>query len=76
MKAVQAFLRENGITSVQIGGEKEGTGGPSGVKFGRKRKLITEHQIGLALERLANGDSCRGIGRDMGVSHSTISRLR
>lgn len=44
------------------------------VKFGPRPKL-TEHQQALALERLAAGDSCRGIGRDMGVSHSTISRL-
>lgn len=46
-----------------------------GVKFGPKPKL-TEHQQAKALERLAAGDSCREIGRDMGVSHSTISRLR
>lgn len=45
-----------------------------GVKFGRKPKL-TAHQIEKARERLAAGDTCRDIGRDMGVSHSTISRL-
>lgn len=46
-----------------------------GVKLGAKPKL-TAHQQAKALERLATGESCREIGRDMGVSHSTISRLR
>lgn len=46
-----------------------------GVKLGRSPTL-TPHQQARALERLAEGDSCRAIGRDMGVSHSTISRLR
>lgn len=45
------------------------------VKFGRKPKL-SEHQKQKALERLAAGESAREIGRDMGVSHSTISRLQ
>lgn len=47
----------------------------NGVKFGPKPKL-TDHQQAVALERLANDESCRAIARDMGVSHSTISRLR
>lgn len=46
-----------------------------GVKFGPKPKLTT-HQVAKALDRLAAGESCRKIGRDMGVSHSTISRLQ
>lgn len=46
-----------------------------GVKFGPKPKL-TDHQKEKALERLAAGDACREIARDMGVSHSTISRLQ
>ncbi len=46
----------------------------NGVKFGPKPKL-SEHQQAVVLERLAAGDSCRSIARDMGVSHSTISRL-
>lgn len=46
----------------------------SGVKFGPKPKL-SDRQQSRALERLAAGDSCRAIARDMGVSHSTISRL-
>lgn len=46
-----------------------------GVRFGPKPKL-TEHQRKLALKRLASGDSCRSIGKDMGVSHTTISRIR
>jgi DNA invertase Pin-like site-specific DNA recombinase len=46
-----------------------------GVKFGRKPKL-TEHQIQLARDRMANGDTCRAIARDLGVAHTTISRLR
>lgn len=45
-----------------------------GVKFGPKPKL-SEHQREKALERRAAGESCREIGRDYGVSHSTISRL-
>ena len=46
-----------------------------GVKFGPKPKL-TEHQRNLALKRLSEGDSCRAIAKDMGVAHTTISRLR
>ncbi|MEP4638263.1 MAG: recombinase family protein [Yoonia sp.] len=46
-----------------------------GVRFGAKPKL-SEHQRLLALQRLADGDSCRAIARDMGVAHTTISRLR
>lgn len=46
-----------------------------GVKFGPKPKL-NAHQIAKALDRLAAGESCREIGRDLGVSHSTISRLQ
>ncbi len=45
-----------------------------GVKFGPKPKL-TAHQQEVARERLANGESCRAIAKDMGVSHSTVSRL-
>ncbi|MEL7547456.1 MAG: recombinase family protein [Pseudomonadota bacterium] len=45
-----------------------------GVKFGPKPKL-TEHQAAVAMERLSNGESCRGIAKDMGVAHTTISRL-
>lgn len=46
-----------------------------GVRFGPKPKL-TEHQRNLALSRLSDGDSCRAIAKDMGVAHTTISRLR
>lgn len=46
-----------------------------GIKLGRKPKL-TEHQRSKALERLAAGDSAREIGRDYGVSHTTIVRLK
>ena len=46
-----------------------------GVKFGPKPKL-TEHQRTVAMDRLAAGESCRAIARDMGVAHTTISRLR
>lgn len=45
------------------------------VKFGRKPKL-SEHQRLKALERLAAGESAREIGRDYGVAHTTITRLR
>lgn len=46
-----------------------------GVRFGPKPKL-SEHQQQKALARLAAGDACREIARDMGVSASTISRLQ
>lgn len=46
-----------------------------GVKFGPKPKL-TEHQRNVARERLSRGESCRAIGKDLGVAHTTISRLR
>lgn len=46
-----------------------------GVRFGPKPKL-SDHQRGKALDRLAAGDSCREIARDMGVSATTISRLQ
>ena len=46
-----------------------------GVKFGRKPKL-TEHQRQFARDRLAEGDTCRTIAKDLGVAHMTISRLR
>ncbi|MEL6416028.1 MAG: recombinase family protein, partial [Pseudomonadota bacterium] len=39
-----------------------------GVKFGRKPKL-TAHQKDVARRRLVEGESCRAIARDMGVSH-------
>lgn len=46
-----------------------------GVQFGPKPKL-NDHQQTLALSRLATGESCRAIAKDLGVSHTTISRLR
>jgi DNA invertase Pin-like site-specific DNA recombinase len=46
----------------------------NGTKFGRKPKL-TDHQRELAKQRLVEGDSARFIAKDLGVSHSTISRL-
>lgn len=45
-----------------------------GQHLGRPTKL-SEHQRARALDRLAAGETCREIARDMGVSHSTISRL-
>jgi len=45
-----------------------------GVHMGRKPKL-SDHQQAEALERLANGETCRAIARSMAVHHSTISRL-
>ena len=48
-----------------------------GVHLGRKPKL-SPHQQNVALQRLAKGgreNSCRSIAKDMGVHHSTISRL-
>jgi len=47
----------------------------NGTKFGRKPKL-TEHQRQLARERMGNGETCRAIALDLGVAHTTISRLR
>ncbi len=46
-----------------------------GARFGPKPKL-SDHQRQKALERLASGESCREIARDMGVSASTVSRLQ
>jgi len=45
-----------------------------GVKFGRKPKL-SPFQIAEAKRRLAEGQSQSEVGRLLGVSHSTISRL-
>ncbi len=46
-----------------------------GARFGRKPKL-SEHQRKEGRRRLVAGDSARAIGRDFGVHHATISRLR
>jgi DNA invertase Pin-like site-specific DNA recombinase len=45
-----------------------------GIRFGRRPKL-TSHQQAEALKRLNAGESCRAIGRTMGVHHATIARL-
>ena len=45
-----------------------------GVQFGRKPKL-SDHQQAEALKRMAAGESCRAIGKTMGVHHATIARL-
>lgn len=45
-----------------------------GVKLGRKPKL-SDHQQKKARYRLGKGESARSIAKDMGVSHTTISRL-
>jgi DNA invertase Pin-like site-specific DNA recombinase len=45
-----------------------------GVKFGRKPKL-SRYQQDEARKRLEAGESCRAIGRTMGVHHATIARL-
>lgn len=45
-----------------------------GVKFGRKPKL-TEHQRQVAIRRMADGETARAIGKDLGVAHTTILRL-
>ena len=45
-----------------------------GVRFGPKPKL-TKHQMAKARERRAAGEGCREIARDLGVSHSTVSRI-
>jgi len=46
----------------------------NGTRFGRKPKL-TEHQRELARKRMAKGETCRAIAKDLGVAHTTISRL-
>ena len=46
-----------------------------GVRFGAKPKL-SPHQRELALRRMAAGESCRAIAKDLGVAHTTVSRLR
>lgn len=45
-----------------------------GVKLGRRSKL-SEHQQQVAIERVRAGESFSAIARDMGVAHTTISRL-
>jgi DNA invertase Pin-like site-specific DNA recombinase len=45
-----------------------------GVRFGPKPKL-TDFQRAEALKRLEAGESCRAIGKSMGVHHATIARL-
>ena len=45
-----------------------------GARFGRKPKL-TQHQQAEAKQRLAKGETCRGIARSFNVHHATISRL-
>jgi DNA invertase Pin-like site-specific DNA recombinase len=45
-----------------------------GVRFGPKPKL-TAFQRDEALKRLAAGESCRTVGKSMGVHHATIARL-
>ncbi len=59
---------------VKRGAEGREAAKGTGVKFGPKPKL-SDHQNSKALDRLAVGEGCREIARDMGVSHSTISRL-
>jgi DNA invertase Pin-like site-specific DNA recombinase len=45
-----------------------------GIHMGRKPKL-SDHQQQIARQRLAKGETCRAVARDMAVHHSTISRL-
>jgi DNA invertase Pin-like site-specific DNA recombinase len=45
----------------------------NGVHCGRKPKL-SSHQQSVARDRLASGESARSIGKEWGVSHTTISR--
>lgn len=47
----------------------------SWVGSSRKPKL-TDHQQAAALKRLAAGESCRAIAKDLAVHHATISRLQ
>ena len=45
-----------------------------GVKFGPKPKL-SKHQRELVLDRLAEGESCAAIAKDLGVSKATVWRV-
>jgi DNA invertase Pin-like site-specific DNA recombinase len=47
----------------------------NGMKCGPKPKL-TPHQQELARTRLAAGEAARAIGKDLGVAHTTVLRLR
>jgi DNA invertase Pin-like site-specific DNA recombinase len=60
---------------VKRAGEGRKSAKARGVKMGAPSKL-SDHQKRKALARLEAGESCSEIGRDMGVSHSTISRLK
>jgi DNA invertase Pin-like site-specific DNA recombinase len=55
-------------------GEGRAAAKARGVHMGRRPKL-TDHQQDVARQRMAAGETCRAIARDLGVHHSTVSRL-
>ena len=72
---LSALAEDDRERIIRRGAEGRAIARAKNVKFGRKPKL-DEHQRQKALERLAAGESVREIGRDFGVAHTTISRLR
>jgi DNA invertase Pin-like site-specific DNA recombinase len=44
-----------------------------GVKFGRKAKL-SQHQVEIARQRMAAGESARSIAAEWGIAHTTVAR--
>jgi len=72
---LSAFAEDERQRIVKRAGEGRKAAKARGAKMGAPPKL-TDHQRRKALDRLAQGETCREIGRDMGVSHSTISRLQ
>jgi hypothetical protein len=45
------------------------------VCLGKIKPKLNNHQQAEALTPLADGESCRAIGKTYGVHHATISRL-
>ena len=72
--AHRLLRNERKIRSIKRANDGRASARKRGVRFGRKPKL-SDHQQAEALKRLAAGESCRAIGKSMGVHHATIARL-
>ena len=78
-KGILAFLsalaEDERVRITRRANEGRAVARANNVKFGRKPKL-TAHQQDRARERLAAGESARAVAKDLGVAHTTITRLR